>query len=258
MATGGNSKKRLKNDIKFDIKLSQEQKEAYEGIRNSSITIMRGKSGTGKTMVGIMYALEQLMTKEKHKMYIMRPTVSDEEIGYLPGSLNEKMKPWMEPIYHNIKMCYSSDERRKKSVDKLFENDMIEIMPLAFTRGITFTNSIIIVDEAQNVTKKQIEMIVSRLGQNSQMIICGDTRQIDLKRPDESGFDLLSVISQDVDSMSEFTLTENHRHLVVNELLLRFEAYNDGLLTITSGGDGKELTTEELDMLKFKQYGTYE
>ena len=114
--------------------------------------------------------------KEAEKLIITRPTVSKEEIGFLPGDLREKMDPWVQPIYQNMYALYD-----KIKVEQLIQAGQIEIVPLSFMRGRTFLDSIVIVDEAQNVTHEQMEMIVTRLGLRSKMIICGDDNQVDLK-----------------------------------------------------------------------------
>ena len=208
-----------KGPIRFQIQLNEEQKEAKEKILNNAITILSGKAGSGKTLLACQVALDLLFKKTIHKIIITRPTVSKEEIGFLPGDLREKMEPWMQPIYANFYQLYN-----KEKIDKILENGQVEIVPLAFMRGRTFLDSFIIVDEAQNCTNEQMEMITSRLGLRSKMVVCGDTQQVDLKYKGESGFKFLISAAKKIKDMDSYTLLTNHRHPVVDALL---DAYGD-------------------------------
>ena len=156
-----------KGPIKFQLQLNEEQKEAKEKILNNAITILSGKAGSGKTLLACQVALDMLFKKTVHKIIITRPTVSKEEIGFLPGDLREKMEPWMQPVYSNFYQLYN-----KEKIDKILESGQVEIVPLAFMRGRTFLDAFIIVDEAQNCTNDQMEMITSRLGLRSKMVVC--------------------------------------------------------------------------------------
>jgi phosphate starvation-inducible PhoH-like protein len=167
-------KQKPKGPIKFQLQLNEEQKLAKEKILNNAITILSGKAGSGKTLLACQIALDLLFKKVIQKIVITRPTVSKEEIGFLPGDLREKMEPWMQPIYANFYQLYN-----KEKIDEILESGVIEIVPVAFMRGRTFLDSFVIVDEAQNCTTDQMEMIVSRLGLRSKMVICGDTQQVD-------------------------------------------------------------------------------
>ena len=166
--------------------LNDEQKIAKDKILSNAITILSGKAGSGKTLLACQVALDLLFKKSIQKIIITRPTVSKEEIGFLPGDLREKMEPWMQPIYANFYQLYN-----KEKIDEIIQNNTVEIVPVAFMRGRTFLDSFIIVDEAQNCTHDQMEMITSRLGVRSKMVICGDTQQVDLKSRGESGFKFL-------------------------------------------------------------------
>ena len=115
-------------------------------------------AGSGKTLVATQVALDMLFTKRVEKIVITRPTVSKEDIGFLPGDLQAKMDPWLAPIYHNLYMLYSEEKVKKE-----FEVGNIEIVPFAFMRGRTFVNSFIIVDEAQNVTHNQMETVIGTI-----------------------------------------------------------------------------------------------
>jgi len=179
-------KRIVKNPIKFKIPLNEEQKLAKEKILNNTLTVLAGKAGSGKTLLACQIALDGLLRRHYEKIIITRPTVSKEEIGFLPGDLREKMDPWIQPIYQNMYGLYD-----KAKVEKLINDGKIEIVPLAFMRGRTFLDSCIIVDEAQNVTHNQMEMITTRIGLRSKMIVCGDDHQVDLKSKGESGFRFL-------------------------------------------------------------------
>ena len=215
-------KRRPKNPIKFNVQLNDEQKQAKALILESPITVIRGMAGSGKTLVATQVALDMLFTKQVEKIIITRPTVSKEEIGFLPGDLQAKMDPWLAPIYHNLYMLYNEEKVKKE-----LENGNIEIVPFAFMRGRTFTNSFIIVDEAQNVTHNQMETVIGRLGRNSKMAICGDMAQIDLKDKRETGFSFLSRLEEQVKGFSTINLVQNHRHEIVSPILKVYSTFRD-------------------------------
>jgi phosphate starvation-inducible PhoH-like protein len=156
-----------KNPIKFKLQLNAEQKQAKQSILDNTITLLGGSAGSGKTLLACNVALDGLLRRQYDKIIITRPTVSKEEIGFLPGDLREKMDPWVQPIYQNFFSLYD-----KVKIEKLIDDGKIEIVPVSFMRGRTFLDSMIIVDEAQNVTHEQMEMITSRLGLRSKMMVC--------------------------------------------------------------------------------------
>jgi len=211
-------KRKPKNPIKFKITLNEEQKEAKSKILNSTLTLLAGKAGSGKTLLACQIALERLFMKDVGKIIITRPTVSKEDIGFLPGDLREKMDPWVQPIYQNMFALYD-----KVKIEKLIEEGKIEIVPVSFMRGRTFLDSVIIVDEAQNVTHEQMEMIVTRIGLRSKMIVCGDDYQVDLKSKRDSGFKFLYTAARRVKNMIGITLLQNHRDPIVDSLLDLYE-----------------------------------
>tara|TARA_R110000803_G_scaffold24551_2_gene59119 strand:+ start:32 stop:718 length:687 start_codon:yes stop_codon:yes gene_type:complete len=215
-------KKRPKRPIKFNVQLNDEQKEAKAKILQYPITVLKGMAGSGKTLVATQVALDLLFTKQIEKVVITRPTVSKEDIGFLPGDIREKMDPWLAPIYHNLHMLYS-----KEKVQKLLDDGTIEIVPFAFLRGRTFLNSLVIVDEAQNVTHNQMETVIGRLGKNSKMVICGDMAQIDLKDKRETGFSFLSRIEEQVEGFATHSLQLNHRHTIVSPILQVYQTFRD-------------------------------
>ena len=208
--------------IKFQVQLNEEQKTAKSLILENPITVIRGLAGSGKTLVATQAALDHFFTKQVEKIIITRPTVSKEDIGFLPGDLKEKMDPWLAPIYHNLYMLYN-----KEKIDKHLEKEDIEIVPFAFMRGRTFTNAFIIVDEAQNVTHSQMETVIGRLGKGSIMVICGDMGQIDLKDKRESGFSFLSRLEENVEGFKTTTLEKNHRHPIVSPILGVYQKFRD-------------------------------
>ena len=214
-------KRKIKNPINFKIQLNEEQKVAKEHILNNTLTILAGKAGSGKTLLACQVALDGLLRRHYEKIIITRPTVSKESIGYLPGDLHQKMDPWLQPIYHNLFALYGKDK-----VQPLIDQDKIEIVPVAFMRGRTFLDSCIIVDEAQNVTFEQMEMIVTRIGVNSRMIICGDDAQVDLRYKNESGFRFLYNAANNINDAISIKLSENHRHTIVDDLIKVYESHH--------------------------------
>lgn len=215
-------KRRPKRPISFNIQLNDEQKEAKALILQNPLTILKGAAGSGKTLVAAQVALDLLFTKQIEKIIITRPTVSKEDIGFLPGDIREKMDPWLAPIYHNLYMLYN-----KEKVDKEVELGNIEIVPFAFMRGRTFLNSFVIVDEAQNVTHTQMETVIGRLGKGSKMAICGDIAQIDLKDKRETGFSFLNRLEEHVEGVKVVTLERNHRHEIVMPVLKVYQTFRD-------------------------------
>ena len=138
--------------------------------------------------------------------------MTDEDFGFLPGGIDSKMEPWLQPLYENMKIVLGPDV-----FAALEENGVIEIKPLSYMQGQTFTNAAIVIDEAQNVSHKQMEMILSRLGRKSKMIICGDYRQLKLKG--KSGFPFLLELIGKVPGLAGMELVTNHRHPIVEKLL---------------------------------------
>jgi phosphate starvation-inducible protein PhoH and related proteins len=224
-----------KNPIKFKLQLNEEQKQAKKVILENTITLLAGSAGSGKTLLACNVALDGLLRRMYDKIIITRPTVSKEEIGFLPGDLREKMDPWVQPIYQNFFQLYD-----KVKVEKLIEDGKIEIVPVSFMRGRTFLDSLIIVDEAQNVTHEQMEMITSRLGLRSKMMVCGDSHQTDLKKKSDSGFKFLYSASRKIKNLAGVTLTTNHRNEIVEELIEYYtNAIDKGISLVTSGSNSR-------------------
>lgn len=227
-------KRKPKNPIKFKIELNQEQKEAKSKILENTVTLLAGSAGSGKTLLACQIALEKLFMKEIEKIIITRPTVSKEEIGFLPGDLREKMDPWVQPIYQNMYALYD-----RVKIEKHIQEGDIEIVPVSFMRGRTFLDSMVIVDEAQNVTHEQMEMIVTRLGLRSKMIICGDDNQVDLKNKRDSGFRFLYTASKKIKNLAAISLKTNHRNPIVEDLISYYEDAHENGISLTTSGSKK-------------------
>jgi phosphate starvation-inducible PhoH-like protein len=204
----------------FFERLNDEQKDAVNLITKKDLTIITGGAGCGKTLVAIYSALQLLGEKQINRIIISRPTVSREEIGFLPGDIAEKMDPWLAPIHENIKIVGGQD-----TLQNLLDSGTLEIKPFAFMRGQTFLKSAIIVDEAQNVTHAQMEMVLSRLGRSSKMVIVGDIRQKDLPPKEKSGLPFLVSLSKRniFPELGHQELLINHRHPLVEKLLSQYE-----------------------------------
>ena len=209
-------KKSLKNPIKFQIQLNEEQKEAKSIIISNTITILTGQAGSGKTLVACQAALDALFNREVEKIIVARPVVTaKEEIGFLPGGMKEKLDPYIAPIYDNMYRLYD-----KGKIDTLLLEGKIEIIPFAFMRGRNFSNAFIILDEAQNVTDSQMEMAISRLCEGSKMVIVGDVGQIDLREKTDSALIFLNkAVPGAVPGVSSLHLKHNHRHPIVESVL---------------------------------------
>jgi phosphate starvation-inducible PhoH-like protein len=211
-------RKQIKNKIQFNLSLNAEQKEVKAKILQDTISVLIGKAGSGKTLLATQIALEALFYREVDRVIITRPTVSNEDIGFLPGSMKEKMDPWLSPIQANMIMLTN-----KAKIEKMMGDDTIEISPISFLRGRTFVNAFVIVDESQNVTKTQMEMILSRLGVNSKMILTGDSSQTDLKNKKDSGLPYLLNMADTIDGLGVYELKTNHRHPIVENILKHFD-----------------------------------
>jgi len=215
-------KRKPKNPISFKITLNDEQKAAKEIILSTPVTLLRGMAGSGKTLVACQVALDLVFKKDAERIIITRPTVAKEEIGFLPGDLKEKMDPWLAPIYANLHMLYD-----KAKIDKMVQDNQIEIVPFAFMRGRTFPDAVVIVDECQNITHSQTEMILGRLGKGGKMIFCGDITQTDLKTKKDSGIGFFTRMEENIKGVKIVTLKTNHRHEIVEPILKLYSDYRD-------------------------------
>ena len=209
-----------KGKIKFDITLSEEQKLAKTAILYHPYNFIMGKAGSGKTLLAVQIALDMFFTRQVNKIVITRPTVSNEDNGYLPGSLNEKMEPWLVPIRSNMRKVYN----KPMILEKMEKNEDIELVSLSHFRGRTFEHSIVIVEEFQNLTKPQLGMVLGRLGKGSTMILTGDPQQIDLKFSNDSAIHEVPKV-KDSQYFYATHLRDNHRHEALDELLRLLSNY---------------------------------
>jgi len=203
-----------KGNVKFNINLSEEQKDAKTNILYHPYNFIMGKAGSGKTLLAVQVALDMYFKRMTKKIIITRPTVSNEDNGYLPGSLTEKMEPWLVPIRSNMRKVYN----KSHILEKMEKEENIELVSLAHFRGRTFDNAVCIVDEFQNLTKQQLGMVLGRLGKGSTMILTGDPQQIDLKFSNDSAIHEVPKLKPS-DHVFSVTLKDNHRHEALNEVL---------------------------------------
>jgi len=202
-----------KGNIKFSITLSEEQKSAKQAMLHHPYNFIVGKAGSGKTLLACQVALDMFFKRMINKIIITRPTVSTEDNGFLPGSEKEKMEPWLVPIRSNMRKVYN----KPLILEKMERDETIELVSLAHFRGRTFENSVVIIDEFQNLTRAQLRMALGRLGKGSTMIFCGDSQQIDLKDKNYSSIVDVSKIS-DSPFVYKRILTDNHRHPAIDSV----------------------------------------
>lgn len=215
-----NKDKRVpKGPIKFNIQLSEEQKSAKSRILYSKVSVLSGKAGSSKTLLACQIALDLFFRREINRISFTRPTVSSEDIGLLPGSIEEKMQPWVLPLIDNMYKLTSKDK-----IDKMIDRGDIIFRPLQFIRGITFDDEMAILDEAQNATYAQTMMFLTRLGTNSKIILTGDPEQIDLRAKSHSGFQRLIDACPQVNQLTHVHLEANYRDPFVEEILKYYKA----------------------------------
>lgn len=216
-----NLEKRLSKRPRVQIypkNLNQENYLLKLNDSNKKIIFATGPAGTGKTMLAVQWAIDQLKFGDADKIIVTRPAVSvDEEHGFLPGDLNEKMAPWTRPIFDVIAENYNA-----KEIEYMVAEGIIETSPLAYMRGRTFKNAIIIADEMQNTTPSQMKMLLTRLGQGSKMVVTGDLQQAD--RPSNNGLlEFLKLYNNFEDhryvDLCHFTVGDVERHEAVKEIL---------------------------------------
>ncbi len=215
-------KKKLKSPIQYGIELNQEQKQAKDIILHNKITVLKGSAGSGKSLLAAQVAIDLLFTKETERIILTRPTVTaGEEIGFMPGDINSKLAPYTAAIYDNMYRLYNRDK-----IDSLIHEGKIEVIPLAFMRGRNMTDCVVVVDEAQNITDKQMELMLGRLCKGSKMILCGDSAQIDLKSNALSGFNFICEFLKDIPGFAVVELKKNHRDPIVEEIIKVYERKN--------------------------------
>ncbi len=209
-----------KGNIRFSLSLSEEQKLAKAAILTKPFNFIIGKAGSGKTLLAVQVALDLFFKREVNKIILTRPTVSTEDIGFLPGTEEEKMEPWMVPIRSNMRKVYNKPEL----LQKMEEQDHIELVSLAHFRGRTFENSAVIIDEFQNLTKQQFAMVLGRLGKGSVMMFCGDKYQIDLKFKNDSAVHETAKLRES-EFVNEIILKDNHRHEALDSIFKLLRDY---------------------------------
>ena len=215
------TKRAPKGNVRFSITLSEEQKLAKAQIRNHPFNFILGKAGSGKTLLAVQIALDSFFKREVNKIVITRPTISNEDNGFLPGSLDEKMEPWLVPIRSNMRKVYNKPD----ILEKMEKEEKIELVSLAHFRGRTFDNAVVIVDEYQNLTKSQLAMCIGRLGKDSKMIFCGDSYQIDLRDKQHSAYHDMAKLANS-EYVFKTVLTDSHRHAAIDDLLELLNGYH--------------------------------
>lgn len=207
--------KKPKNPIKFGIALNEEQKKAKEKIIDSKISFVKGKAGSGKSLLAAQVALDMLFRKDVSKVILSRPAVNaGEEYGFFPGDKDAKLAPYIASLYDNMYSLYN-----KEKLDKEIQEGHIQIIPVGLMRGRNFSDACVVIDEAQNLTQVQLELIMTRLCHGARMIFVGDNSQIDLKDKKTSGFDWISKRLETIQGISVISLKTNHRDPIVEEIL---------------------------------------
>ena len=198
--------------------------EAYvEAIRNNTIVFGIGPAGTGKTYLAVAMAVKAFKAKDVNRIILTRPAVeAGESLGFLPGDLQQKVDPYLRPLYDAL-----FDMLGAESFQKQLERGSIEVAPLAYMRGRTLDDSFIILDEAQNTTSEQMKMFLTRLGSNSKAVVTGDITQIDLPGGKKSGLKEVTRILKDIDGITTVRLSDKDvvRHHLVQEIVKAYETY---------------------------------
>jgi phosphate starvation-inducible PhoH-like protein len=203
------------------------QRRYLEAIERNDLVFGIGPAGTGKTYLAVAMAIQALISKRVTRIILTRPAVeAGERLGFLPGSLQEKIDPYLRPLYDAL-----YDMLDAEKVEKLVERASIEVAPLAFMRGRTLNDSFIILDEAQNTTQEQMKMFLTRQGFNSKMVVTGDLTQMDLPTGRRSGLLDAAEILKGVEGISFIQFDERDvvRHSLVQRIVRAYEKYNEGV-----------------------------
>jgi phosphate starvation-inducible PhoH-like protein len=202
-----------KSEIKYNVTLNEEQKQAKQLIIENQIVIITGRPGSGKSLVGAVTALDFLNTKQCDKILVARSAIEvGKSLGFLPGDLKEKFNPYMEALLENLYKC---TDRIK--IDDYVKNLKIQALPVQFIRGKTI-DDILIVEEAQNLTKGEMEAILTRLGTTGKIVINGDSSQRDISES-FTGLDFAIELSKNIPGIKWIKLKENHRSGLVGKIL---------------------------------------
>ena len=196
---------------------SRAEKELFSVLRSSDVVFPIGPAGTGKTFVSVIWALSEVLSGRKGKILLTRPVVeAGESLGFLPGDLKQKLGPYLNPLYDAAEYVLSPQQIRRME-----ENGTLEIAPLAYMRGRSVNNAVMILDEAQNATRSQIKMFLTRLGENSQAIVTGDPSQTDLPSRRESGLEEAVEILSGIKGVSvvRFSHSDTVRSRIVREIV---------------------------------------
>lgn len=199
------------------------QKNYVDSIRKNTITFGIGPAGTGKTYLAVALASYYLKNRDVERIILTRPAVeAGEKLGYLPGDLQEKVDPYLRPLYDALNDMFGSEQ-----VQRFMLRGIIEVAPLAYMRGRTLENAFVILDEAQNTTPEQMQMFLTRLGNNSRMVINGDKTQIDLSGRSKSGLVEAEKILQPIKEIQMVYFTEKDvvRHDLVSKIIKAYEVY---------------------------------
>ena len=201
------------------------QRKMVEELMHNDLTFALGPAGTGKTYVAIALAVRALKNREVRKIILSRPAVeAGEKLGFLPGDMKDKIDPYLQPLYDALE-----DMIPTIKIKEYMETKVIQIAPLAFMRGRTLNDAVIVLDEAQNTTTHQIKMFLTRMGMNAKMIVTGDVTQIDLPRTVNSGLVQALRILRDVPGIGrvEFGKKDIVRHQLVQRIVEAYQAYDD-------------------------------
>ena len=200
------------------------QRQYVEAIKQNTITIGVGPAGTGKTYLAVASAVSAFRAKQVNRIILTRPAVeAGEKLGFLPGDLQQKVDPYLRPLYDAL-----FDMMGAENFQKCQERGDIEVAPLAYMRGRTLDDSFIILDEAQNTTREQMKMFLTRLGFNSKMVITGDITQIDLPETSKSGLIEALKVLKNVEGIAQNRFSEKDvvRHKLVQDIVKAYESYN--------------------------------
>lgn len=203
---------------------SENQRLLVEAYQQNDMIFAVGPAGSGKTYMSIALAVRALKNKEIRKIILSRPAVeAGEKLGFLPGDMKEKIDPYLQPLYDALQ-----DMIPAQKLTEYMEQNVIQIAPLAFMRGRTLNDAVVILDEAQNTTTQQIKMFLTRMGQNTKMVITGDLTQIDLPRAVRSGLKEALVVLKDVPGISFVHMSEKDivRHKLVTRIVNAYDAYD--------------------------------